>query len=216
MNYYDQYSGVAGNIADSYGLNRAVFFGLIEQESSWNPYADAPSSSAYGFTQLLKGTAGDLGVNRFNPVQNLQGGAKYLSQQINQFGLVKGLAAYHDGPGAIGLNGGYEYAKSVLSKAQKYLGKGGDILNSSAVKLGLNAIFPGSGEIAGIAGGLFGSGDSCGINPICYLKQWIDESGFFQRLALALVAFIIIFAAFMMMNKDRIGEAANLAATVAK
>lgn len=204
MSGFGQWGGTAGGIADSYGLDRSVFFGLIETESGWNPNADAPSSSAFGFTQLLSGTARDLGVNRFDPVQNLKGGASYLSTQIKRFGVVKGLAAYHDGPGAIGLNGGYAYAKTVLSKAKKYLGTGNDLLNNAGVQAGLNAVLPGSGQIAGIVGGALGGGDSCGLNPICYLQQWIENSGFFKRLALAIVAFIILIAAFMLMRGESI------------
>jgi hypothetical protein len=215
MSYFDQWSGTAGNVADSYGLDRSVFFGLIDTESSWNPNADAPGSSAYGFTQLLSGTANSLGVNRFDPVQNLNGGAKYLSSMINRFGLTKGLAAYHDGPGAIGLHGGYEYARTVLDKAKKYLGTGSSLLNNGAVQAGLNAALPGSGAVAGIFGNMLGGGDSCGLNPICYLQQWIDSSKFFQRLGLAILAFIVLAAAFYLMNRPEINETISKAALAA-
>lgn len=195
---WDQYGGQAGSIADSYGLDRSVFFGMIETESGWNPNADAPGSSAYGFTQLLAGTAKDLGVNRYDPIQNLNGGAKYLSTLIGKYGTVKGLAAYHDGPGAIGLHGGFDYAKKVLGKAQGYLDKGKKLLglNSGLASTALNAAVPGLGSLTD------GLGITGECDWFCQFKQWILDSGFFQRLALAVLAFIILFAAFSLMAKN--------------
>jgi hypothetical protein len=200
---FNQYGGLAGGIADSYGLDRSVFFGLIETESNWNPNADAPSSSAYGFTQLLAGTAKDLGVNRFDPTQNLKGGAAYLSQQLKRFGgdYTKALAAYHDGPGAIGKFGGFDYAKKVLGKAKGYLDKGSKLLGidkGDIATTALNAVVPGAGTLAE---GLGITGD---CNWLCQLKEWILDSGFFKRLALAVLAFIIIFAAFALMRGESI------------
>jgi hypothetical protein len=202
---FDTWGGTAGTIADSYGLNRSIFFGMIEKESSWNPQADAPTSTAYGFTQLLRGTASDLGVNRYDPVQNLNGGAKYLSGLINGFGgdVRKGLAAYHDGPGAIGAVG-YRYADDILSRAKKYLGSGQGLLGDAAKSLGIS-LPNGMGDIlnAGIPG-LGTATDAFGItgdcNMFCQFKNWIMDSGFFQRLALAVLAFIVIAGAFYMMK----------------
>jgi hypothetical protein len=192
---WNQYGGQAGTIADSYGLDRSVFFGLIDTESSWNPNADAPGSSAYGFTQLLKGTASDLGVNRFDPIENLNGGAKYLSSLIGKYGTVKGLAAYHDGPGAIGLHGGFDYAKTVLGKAKKYLGVGQKLLGIDAGDA-LNMAVPGLGSVTD------GLGLTGECDWFCQFKEWILDSGFFQRLALALLAFIVLFGAFTLLAKN--------------
>ena len=211
---FDQFSGMASNAADQYGLDRAVFFGLIETESAWNPQADAPTSSAYGFTQLLSGTAKDLGVDLYDPQQNLMGGAKYLSQQVSKFGDIRtALAAYHDGPGAVGKYGGFEYADKVLSKAQKYAGLDTKSLANGAsnlVKQGLDLALKGNPITAPFAIGadLLGinplGGDSCGI--ICQLKKWIKETGIFQRIALAILAFIVLFAAFYLMKDNMIDK----------
>jgi hypothetical protein len=199
---FDQWGGTAGSIADSYGLDRSVFFGLIDTESSWNPNADASSSSAYGFTQLLSGTARDLGVNRFDPIQNLNGGAKYLSSLVNRFGgdYTKALAAYHDGPGAIGLHGGYDYAKKVLGKAQGYLQKGSHLLglDKAGVGTALNMVVPGLGSVTD------GLGITGSCDWFCQFKQWILDSGFFKRMALAILAFIILAAAFALFGKQQI------------
>lgn len=202
---FDQYGAQAGSIADSYGLDRSIFFGLIDTESSWNPNADAAGSSAYGFTQLLAGTAKGLGVNRYDPIQNLQGGASYLSGLISKYGTVKGLAAYHDGPGAIGLHGGYEYAQTVLSKAKKYLASGKHLLGlDSGAGAALNMVVPGAGTVTD-ALGITGS-----CNWVCQLQNWIADSGFFKRLALAVLAFIVLFAAFALMKGESIVPNINL------
>jgi soluble lytic murein transglycosylase-like protein len=43
----------------------------------------------------------------FDPQQNVLGGARYLEQQLRQFGTVeKALAAYNAGPGAVQRHGG--------------------------------------------------------------------------------------------------------------
>lgn len=212
MSYgFDMYGAQAGQVADSYGLDRSVFFGLIDTESSWNPTAAAQTSSAYGFTQLLSGTAQGLGVNRFDPMQNLQGGASYLSSLVNRYGgdYTKALAAYHDGPGSIGKYGGFAYAQKVLGKAQGYLQAGRHLLGldsstGALASTALNAFVPGLGSVTD------GLGITGQCDWFCQFKNWITDSGFFQRLALAVLAFVILFAAFALMK----GE--NLVTTVSK
>ncbi len=50
----------------------------------------------------MPGTAQLLRVNPHDPKQNLEGGARYLSQQYRKFGNWRlALAAYNAGPGAV-------------------------------------------------------------------------------------------------------------------
>ena len=92
--------------ARKYGVPEDLFLRLVQQESGWNPRARS-HKGATGLAQLMPGTAAKLGVNPHDPVQNLQGGARYLRMMYNQFGNWKlALAAYNAGPGAVAKYGG--------------------------------------------------------------------------------------------------------------
>jgi hypothetical protein len=74
---------------------------LIGVESSGDASAVSPKG-ARGVMQLMPGTARDMGVaDPMDWRQNVEGGVKYLSQNINQFGLPAGIAAYQTGPGNV-------------------------------------------------------------------------------------------------------------------
>lgn len=98
-----------------------LFLSLVHHESSWRPNA-VSSAGAIGLAQLMPGTAEGLGVDPWNPRQNLDGGARYLSQQFRRFGNWKdALRAYNVGPGgASNPQAGLEYAQSVLAGRKLY------------------------------------------------------------------------------------------------
>ena len=117
--------------AKANGIDPALLAGLVKQESGFKPDAGS-HAGARGLTQLMPATAAGLGVtNVLDPVQNLNGGAKYLKQQLDAFGgdTALALAAYNAGPGAVKRFGGIppyaetqNYVKNVLSKAATYRG----------------------------------------------------------------------------------------------
>ena len=119
--------------AAKYGVDAGLLKGLIRAESNFNPNAKSPAG-AMGLTQLMPGTAQSLGVtNPLDPAQAIDGGAKYLSQQLKTFGgdVEKTLAAYNAGPGAVQKYGGVPpyaetqaYVKRVIEYARGY-GYGG-------------------------------------------------------------------------------------------
>lgn len=81
---------------------RERLLALIGIESGFNPEAVSPAG-AIGLTQLMPDTAAALGVDDPRDVrQNILGGAKYLSQQIQAFkDPTHALAAYNAGPGRV-------------------------------------------------------------------------------------------------------------------
>jgi len=90
------------------GVEPALLAALVKQESGFNPTAGSPAG-AQGLTQLMPATAASLGVtDSHDPAQALEGGAKYLRQQLDRFGgdVARALAAYNAGPGAVERFGG--------------------------------------------------------------------------------------------------------------
>lgn len=71
---------------------------LVKHESGGDQNAIS-SAGAIGLTQLMPGTAQALGVDPYDPWQNLVGGATYLKQMFDRFGdWALALAAYNAGP----------------------------------------------------------------------------------------------------------------------
>jgi len=88
----------AAEIALREGVPPELFLALVHAESSFNPKARS-HVGAIGLTQLMPGTARELGVDPHDPMQNLRGGARYLRQQFERFGSWQlALAAYNAGP----------------------------------------------------------------------------------------------------------------------
>jgi flagellar hook-length control protein FliK len=120
-----EYDPLIEQAAARYGVDPAVLHGLIQQESGFDPSAES-SAGAAGLTQLMPGTAASLGVaNPLDPVESIEGGARYLGQLMTQFGgnTEDALAAYNAGPGAVQQYGGippYAETQSYVSKVLGY------------------------------------------------------------------------------------------------
>lgn len=133
-------------VAKQYNLPVNYYMGMIRAESDFS-MGSSSSAGAIGYTQLMPGTARGLGVDPYNPHQNLVGGAKYLRAQLDKFGNMEhALAAYNAGPGAVAKYGGIPpyaetqaYVKRVMQYAQGYKGYGGGNLASMAASNPLGA-----------------------------------------------------------------------------
>ena len=88
------------------GVPSATFHAMVTEESAWRVDAISPKG-ALGLAQLMPGTAVELGVDPLDPVQNLEGGARYLSRQHARFGTwALALSAYNAGPRRVADLGG--------------------------------------------------------------------------------------------------------------
>jgi soluble lytic murein transglycosylase-like protein len=114
--------------ATKHNVDPALLRALIRQESNFDAGAVSPAG-ARGLTQLMPGTAAALGVDPSVPAQAIEGGAKYLRQQLDRFGgdPAKALAAYNAGPGAVQRFGGIppyaetqNYVRKVMAYAAEY------------------------------------------------------------------------------------------------
>ena len=107
------------------GIDPALLAGLVRQESNFDPTVGSPAG-ARGLTQLMPGTAASLGVTDVtDPQQSLEGGARYLKQQLDAFGgdITNALAAYNAGPGAVQRYGGvppYAETQNYVQKVQAF------------------------------------------------------------------------------------------------
>jgi soluble lytic murein transglycosylase-like protein len=110
------------------GVDPALLTGLIRAESNFDPNATSPAG-AQGLAQLMPATAAGLGVtNPLDPAQAIEGGAKYLRQQLDHFGgdASKALAAYNAGPGAVERFGGVPPYPETQNYVRRVLGYAGE------------------------------------------------------------------------------------------
>lgn len=101
------YSRKVAELSARFDLSPALIEALVWQESRWRPDAVSPVG-ARGLAQLMPGTAREMGVDPDDPFANLEGGARYLREQIDRFdgNLENALAAYNAGPGRVIRSGG--------------------------------------------------------------------------------------------------------------
>ena len=113
----------ARTIAEEEGVDPDLFSRVVKAESGFNPNARS-KAGAIGLSQLMEKTAKGLGVNRYNPDENLRGGARYLRQQLDEFKTPElALAAYNAGPTRVRKAGGIPMIRETMDYIDKIIGK---------------------------------------------------------------------------------------------
>jgi soluble lytic murein transglycosylase-like protein len=117
--------------AARHALAPALLEAVVWQESRWHSGAISPKG-AVGLTQLMPATSRALGVDAYDPVANLDGGAHYLRLLLDHFGgdLQRALAAYNAGVARVERSGGIPAIRETQNYVAAILAR----LNAQAVK----------------------------------------------------------------------------------
>ena len=94
---------LAARIARKHRVDEGLVLAVIEVESRYDAFAVSPRG-AMGLMQLMPQTAARFAVrNTFNPVENVDGGVRYLKELLARYsGQVRlALAAYNAGEDAV-------------------------------------------------------------------------------------------------------------------
>ena len=114
-------------------VDESLIRAIIHAESAYQPDAQSPKG-AQGLMQLMPATQAELKVSDpFNPQENIQGGALYLSQLLAQFNgdYELAAAAYNAGPNAVNKYGGippYDETKEYVRRVKILYRRYGQVL----------------------------------------------------------------------------------------
>jgi peptidoglycan DL-endopeptidase CwlO len=120
-----RYAGLFAAATERYDLPAGLLSAVAKVESGYNASAVSPAGAG-GLMQLMPGTARELGVDRFDPAQAVDGAARLLRDHLRTFGsLPLALAAYNAGPGAVRRHDGippYKETQNYVRKVSALLG----------------------------------------------------------------------------------------------
>ena len=96
------YAAAIDAAARAYGLSPDLLDAVARSESGYDAKIVSPAG-AIGVMQLMPATAHSLGVDPWDPTQNIMGGAAYLRAQLDRFdgAIDLALAAYNAGGGRV-------------------------------------------------------------------------------------------------------------------
>jgi soluble lytic murein transglycosylase-like protein len=118
------YAAKVSELSRRFDLSPTLIEALVWQESRWHANAVSPVG-ARGLAQLMPGTARYLGVDASDPLANLEGGARYLREQLDRFvgDIEKALAAYNAGPGRVIAAGGVPRIRETQGYVASIMGR---------------------------------------------------------------------------------------------
>jgi hypothetical protein len=130
---------MVANAAAKYQVDPALLAKLVDQESTYGRDANAGGNLA----QISDDLARQYGLDSSDPAQSIEGGARYLKEQLdnNNGDVREALAAYNGGPGAPN----YNYADQVLARdiggemGKSYSGGGNSGAGEGAYEAGADA-----------------------------------------------------------------------------
>ena len=114
-----KFSNLIASAANRNGVEEKLVHAVIQAESAYNANA-VSHAGAVGLMQLMPGTARRFGVtDRNDPVQNVNGGTRYLRELLDMFNDIRlAVAAYNAGEGAVMK---YNYSIPPYPETQNYV-----------------------------------------------------------------------------------------------
>lgn len=115
-----KYTDLIAKTAAKYQMDPKLLHAVIQAESAYNSQA-VSSAGAVGLMQLMPDTARRYGVSdRLDPVQNIEGGTRYLKDLLAMFdsNLKLAVAGYNAGEGAVMK---YNYKVPPYPETQNYV-----------------------------------------------------------------------------------------------
>jgi len=119
---------LAGRIARLHAVDEGLVRAVIEVESRFDAFAVSPRG-AMGLMQLMPKTAQRFAVsNPFDPVENIDGGVRYLKELLGRYEgrIPLALAAYNAGEEAVDRHRGippYRETRQYVTRIQRILSR---------------------------------------------------------------------------------------------
>lgn len=115
--YRNPYNGIVKAVIESsreFGVPTGLIISVMREESDFDVNAVSPKG-AIGLMQLMPATAASIGVNPYDPIQNVIGGVYYLRYCLDLKGgnIALALACYNAGPDGGVPRGTYSYIRNI-------------------------------------------------------------------------------------------------------